>query len=88
VRRMRAAMARIFEEYAAILTPAAPGPPPPGLATTGDPVCNAPWTALGVPAIAIPLPGEGPPLGLQVAGAWGRDDALVTLAAELERSMI
>ncbi len=88
VRRMRAAMARIFEEYTAILTPAAPGPPPPGLATTGDPVCNAPWTALGVPAISIPLPGEGPPLGLQAAGAWGRDDALVTLAAELERSMI
>jgi Asp-tRNA(Asn)/Glu-tRNA(Gln) amidotransferase A subunit family amidase len=88
VREMRAAIARIFEEYAAILTPAAPGPPPLGLATTGDPVCNAPWTALGVPAIAIPLPGEGPPLGLQIAGAWGRDDALAALAAELERSMI
>jgi Asp-tRNA(Asn)/Glu-tRNA(Gln) amidotransferase A subunit family amidase len=88
VRDMRAAMCELFGEYAAILTPAAPGPPPPGLAGTGDPVCNAPWTALGVPAISIPLPGPAPPLGLQVAAAWGQDDSLVALAAQIERSMI
>ena len=88
VQAMRTEIARIFEEYAAILTPAAPGPPPHGLGSTGDPVCNAPWTALGVPAIAVPLPGGGPPLGLQITAAWGEDDALVALAAELERSMI
>ena len=45
-----------------ILTPAAPGPAPAGLEGTGDPSPNAPWTALGVPAIAVPLPGEGGPL--------------------------
>ena len=27
---------------------------------------------------------EGAPLGLQITGAWGRDDALVNVAAELE----
>ena len=41
-------------------------------------------TALGVPAIAVPLPVEGAPLGVQLTAGWGRDDALVAVAAELE----
>ena len=85
---MRGAVAQIFEEYDAILTPAASGPPPRGLESTGDPSPNAPWTALGVPAISIPLPGRRLPEGLQVAAAWNFDDVLVALAAEIERSMI
>ncbi len=88
VSEMRAAIAQIFEEYDAILTPAAPGPPPRGLESTGDPAPNAPWTALGVPAISIPIPERTLPEGLQVTAAWNLDDALVGLAAEIERSMI
>ena len=60
------------------------GPAPAGLESTGDPSHNAPWTALGVPAISVPLPVERGPLGVQMAAAWGRDDALVAVAAELE----
>ena len=83
--RMRGVVAQIFWEYPAILTPAAAGPAPAGLESTGDPAYNAPWTALGVPAISVPLPGDGAPLGLQMSAAWGRDDALVSVAAQAEQ---
>jgi Asp-tRNA(Asn)/Glu-tRNA(Gln) amidotransferase A subunit family amidase len=80
---MRAEISALFWDYPVILTPAA-GPAPAGYATTGDPSANAPWTALGVPAISVPLPVEGAPLGIQLTAAWGRDDALVAVAAQLE----
>ena len=79
VTRMRPAMAALFREYQAILTPAATGPAPEGLSSTGDPAANAPWTALGVPTISIPLAVEGAPLGLQLAAGWGEDDALIAM---------
>ena len=85
VAQMRAAVAQIFWEYPAILTPAAAGPAPEGLESTGDPAHNAPWTALGVPAISVPLPVDGAPLGLQITAAWGRDDALISVAAQAEQ---
>jgi len=85
VAHMRGAVAQIFWEYPVILTPAAGGPAPQGFASTGDPACNAPWTALGVPAISVPLPVAGAPLGLQITAAWGRDDALISVAAQAER---
>jgi Asp-tRNA(Asn)/Glu-tRNA(Gln) amidotransferase A subunit family amidase len=78
-------VAQIFWEYPAILTPAAAGAAPAGLESTGDPAHNAPWTALGVPAISVPLAAGGPPLGLQMTAAWGRDDALISVAAQAER---
>jgi Asp-tRNA(Asn)/Glu-tRNA(Gln) amidotransferase A subunit family amidase len=84
VESMRVELSSILWDYPAILTPAAAGPAPAGLATTGDPSHNAPWTALGVPAISVPLPVEGAPLGVQMAAGWGRDDALVAVAAQLE----
>ena len=85
VEQTRREMSRIFWEYPAIVSPAATGPAPAGLSSTGDPALNAPWTALGVPAISVPLPVPGAPLGLQINAAWGRDDALVAVAAHAER---
>jgi len=84
VEQMKVEVSSIFWDYPAILTPAAAGPAPEGLSTTGDPSPNAPWTALGVPAISVPLPVEGGPLGIQMTAGWGRDDALVAVAAQLE----
>jgi Asp-tRNA(Asn)/Glu-tRNA(Gln) amidotransferase A subunit family amidase len=81
---MKVELSSILWDYPAILTPAAAGPAPAGLAGTGDPSHNAPWTALGVPAISVPLPVEGAPLGVQMAAGWGRDDALIAVAAQLE----
>jgi amidase len=84
VENMKVAVSSVFWDYPVILTPAAAGAAPAGLSSTGDPAHNAPWTALGVPAISVPLPVDGAPLGIQMAAAWGRDDALVAVAAQLE----
>jgi len=80
VEHMKLQLDLIFREYPAILTPAAPGPAPAGLTSTGDPVHNAPWTALGTPSISIPLPVQGARLGMQIAAAWGQDAALLGMA--------
>src|SRR5262249_47279620 len=50
----RRLFAEIFRSTPVILTPAAPGPAPLGLSSTGDPRMNAPWTAMGNPAVSIP----------------------------------
>jgi Asp-tRNA(Asn)/Glu-tRNA(Gln) amidotransferase A subunit family amidase len=87
VRAMRDMVAEYFARYTAILSPAATGPAPAGLESTGDPANNAAWTALGVPAIAVPLPVDGPPLGLQIVAAWDGDDELTALAAAVEQRL-
>lgn len=77
-------MAELFGQYPVVLTPAAPGPAPLGLSSTGDSRMNAPWTALGVPALTVPLPEPGPPLGLQMTAAWSGEDLLLAAAVEVE----
>jgi Asp-tRNA(Asn)/Glu-tRNA(Gln) amidotransferase A subunit family amidase len=47
---------------------------------------NAPWTALGCPAITIPRP-VFPPVGLQIAAAPAKDAELLAFAVELEATM-
>jgi Asp-tRNA(Asn)/Glu-tRNA(Gln) amidotransferase A subunit family amidase len=78
-------MSRQFESTPVILVPSAAGPAPLGLASTGDPVFNAPWTALGTPAISIPMKAEGLPLGLQLTADRGHDAALLEAAVAMER---
>lgn len=65
------------------LAPAAPGPAPRGLDSTGDPVMNLPWTHSGLPAVSLPAgqAGNGLPLGLQVIGRWQADESLLGWAA-------
>ena len=79
VASMRGRLARIFEDFDVIVSPAATGPAPAGYETTGDPSANAPWTALGVPAISVPTF----PVGTQLTAAWNNDDALVAFAATM-----
>ena len=82
-------MSELFRVHAVLATPAAPGSAPEGLASTGDPRLNSPWTALGVPAISVPMPvGDGLPLGLQLVAATGADSALLAVAAEVETSLL
>ena len=69
-----------------ILLPAATGPAPLGLASTGDSRMNAPWTALGTPAISIPIPvAAGLPLGLQLTADHGQDARVIRTAVHLEQ---
>jgi Asp-tRNA(Asn)/Glu-tRNA(Gln) amidotransferase A subunit family amidase len=81
----RVRIAEIFKSTPVILTPAATGPAPLGLSTTGDPAMNAPWTALGTPAISIPMPiASGLPLGLQMTADLGQDSSLLRAAIQLQ----
>jgi Asp-tRNA(Asn)/Glu-tRNA(Gln) amidotransferase A subunit family amidase len=76
----------LFRATPVILTPAAVGPAPLGLASTGDPRMNAPWTALGTPAISIPMPvPSGLPLGLQLTVDHGEDARVLHTAVRLQR---
>ncbi|MBL8179193.1 MAG: amidase [Bryobacterales bacterium] len=75
-------MAGLFQTFPVILSAAAPGPPPKGLASTGSPRCNAIWTGLHTPAISIPIPvAPQLPMGLQMAAAPGNDALLISAAA-------
>jgi Asp-tRNA(Asn)/Glu-tRNA(Gln) amidotransferase A subunit family amidase len=78
----------VHESTPVILVPAATGPAPLGLALTGDARMNSPWTALGTPAITVPMPvGSALPLGLQLTAARGQD-ARVIRAAVRVRAML
>ncbi len=83
--RYGASLADIFDEYDAILTPAAPGIAPKGLAATGDPAFCTLWTLTGLPSLALPLlaGAGGLPLGVQLVGAPGRDARLLRTATAL-----
>lgn len=66
------------------LCPAAKGPAPRGLESTGDPVMNLPWTQSGLPAIVVPAGFVGHlPVGVQIVGEWWGDEALLALATQL-----
>lgn len=82
--RMR--FAEIFKSTPVILTPAAVGSAPLGLRTTGDPRMDAPWTALGTPAISVPMPvGTFLPLGLQLTADLNQDARLLHAAVTVQR---
>jgi Asp-tRNA(Asn)/Glu-tRNA(Gln) amidotransferase A subunit family amidase len=81
----KASMTELYKATPVILVPSATGPAPRGLASTGDARMNAPWTALGTPAISIPLPaGDGLPLGLQLTADHGEDARVLRTAVRLQ----
>jgi Asp-tRNA(Asn)/Glu-tRNA(Gln) amidotransferase A subunit family amidase len=88
VAECRVTVAALYKDTPVILVPAAPGPAPLGLSTTGDARMNYPWTALGTPAISIPM-GEtnGLPLGLQLTANPGDDARLLGAATSVEESL-
>jgi Asp-tRNA(Asn)/Glu-tRNA(Gln) amidotransferase A subunit family amidase len=72
----------VFDEYDAIVTPAAPGEAPRGLASTGNPIFCTLWTYLGTPALTLPLlqSPAGMPLGVQLVGRRHNDARLLRTA--------
>jgi Asp-tRNA(Asn)/Glu-tRNA(Gln) amidotransferase A subunit family amidase len=68
--------------------PAAAGPAPEGLGSTGDPSLQLPWTHAGLPVVTLPwgAASNGLPLGLQLVGRFMDDERLLAWAARLERS--
>jgi Asp-tRNA(Asn)/Glu-tRNA(Gln) amidotransferase A subunit family amidase len=86
VAECKARMTEVFKATPVILVPAATGSAPLGLASTGDPRMNAPWTALGTPAISVPLPvSNALPLGLQLTANHGQDASVIRTAVRLAR---
>lgn len=84
-----AALDRLFSRFDAILTPAAPGPAPASLDTTGSPVFNGLWTLCGTPAITVPAleAPNGLPMGIQLVGPRGGDGRLLRTANWLVRRL-
>ncbi|HMM86029.1 amidase [Azohydromonas sp.] len=75
-------LAPAFERFDALLTPAAPGEAPAGLASTGDPIMCTLWTATGLPAVTLPLlrGAHGLPIGVQLVARRGGDARLLRTA--------
>ena len=87
--RLNAALDPLIQEYDALITPAAPGPAPAGLDSTGSPIFCTIWTLCGVPAVTLPLltSTTGLPMGVQLVAAKGNDRRLLQVAAWLEGRM-
>jgi Asp-tRNA(Asn)/Glu-tRNA(Gln) amidotransferase A subunit family amidase len=85
---LNASLDHVFDEYDAILTPAAPGPAPRGLDSTGNPAFCTIWTYLGTPAVTLPLlqSEEGMPIGVQLIARRGNDARLLRTARWLART--
>ena len=70
------------EEIELWVCPAATGPAPVGLNSTGDSNMNLPWTHAGMPAITLPAgrAQNGMPLGLQLVAPFEADEQLLAWA--------
>lgn len=80
------AFERLFQSVDCLMTFAAPGEAPRGLASTGSVMFNGVLTALGVPCLTLPVM-EGPaglPVGIQLVGGMGRDWPLLRAARQIE----
>jgi len=89
IRRCRQEMAAVAATLDGVLTFAAPGEAPEGLASTGDSVFNRIWTALAVPCLSLPAgTGEmGLPLAVQWVGFEGQDAETLATAAAIEAAL-
>jgi Asp-tRNA(Asn)/Glu-tRNA(Gln) amidotransferase A subunit family amidase len=78
----------VFDEYDAILTPAALGPAP-AIESTGSPIFCSTWSLLGTPAISLPLltSEAGLPIGVQLVGRRGNDARLLRTARSLVNTL-
>jgi aspartyl-tRNA(Asn)/glutamyl-tRNA(Gln) amidotransferase subunit A len=85
-RRYQRDMSRLFESFDVLVSPAARGPAPEGISTTGDPIMNGPWTLCDFPVMTLPhAVGEnGLPIGIQLTGPPLGEGKLLAIAAQIE----
>jgi Asp-tRNA(Asn)/Glu-tRNA(Gln) amidotransferase A subunit family amidase len=88
-RLLRHDMTQVFQGVDFLLMPAAPGPAPRDLTTTGDPSFSALASFTGLPAITIPsgLNTAGMPLAIQLLGPAFADDRLLAAARWCEATL-
>ena len=83
-----AAVARVLDQHAAILTLSSTGPAPISLASTGNAIFNGMWTLLGVPCISLPLMTVGGmPFGFQLVGKRRDEARLLATARWIEEAL-
>ena len=84
--KLRSDLAAQISGFDAVLTLPAFGEAPKGLGFTGKAEYCAPWTLLGVPAVALPagFGRNGLPLGVQVVGAYRQDYRTLRVAKWIE----
>jgi len=85
-RKYQREMARLFEHFDVLMTPAAKGAAPRGIETTGDPVMNGPWTLTNFPTMTLPhaLTTDGLPIGVQLTGPPMKEGLLLEIAKSIE----
>lgn len=90
--QLRTELETLMEQCAIDLwvSPAAPGPAPEGIASTGNPIMNLPWTHAGMPAMTLPAghAANGLPLGLQFVAATMADEKLISWAEKLAELLV
>jgi Asp-tRNA(Asn)/Glu-tRNA(Gln) amidotransferase A subunit family amidase len=90
--RLREQLQALMAEYRidAWISPAAPGPAPKGIESTGDPAMNLPWTHSGLPTIGLPSgwSANDLPLGIQLTGSWYGDERLLAEAVAVHRALM
>jgi aspartyl-tRNA(Asn)/glutamyl-tRNA(Gln) amidotransferase subunit A len=84
-RKYQAEMAKLFEKFDALMTPAAPGTAP-DPTTTGDPVMNGPWTLADFPTMTVPhaLGATGLPIAVQLSAAPLNEGLLLEIGKTVE----
>jgi Asp-tRNA(Asn)/Glu-tRNA(Gln) amidotransferase A subunit family amidase len=87
--RARRSLMKVFDEVDVILTFAAPGAAPKGLASTGDARFNRLWTLMGVPCVTVPatISEGGLPVGVQVIARFGDDAGALEAARFVEHAL-
>ncbi|MDE2887073.1 MAG: amidase [Gemmatimonadota bacterium] len=75
-----------FEGVDLLLTPATPSPAPSGLASTGNPAFNSPWSYAGLPTIVLPAvcSSDGLPAGIQLVARPFAESRLLSISAWCE----
>jgi amidase len=87
---LRRAFDELLKEHRFLITPVLSGPPPVlgqrgGIRLT---LLTAPVNLAGLPALALPLHGQGYPMALQVIGPAGSEEELLGFGAIAERATI
>ena len=87
--RARRSLAKVFDDVDVLLTFAAPGAAPKGLASTGDARFNRLWTLMGVPCVTVPahVAVGGLPVGVQVIARFGDDAGALNAARFIEEAL-
>ena len=87
--KARAALSEILKDVDVLLALSAPGVPPKGLDSTGDPRFNQLWTLLGTPCVNVPayVVDGNLPVGVQAIADYGDDAKAIAAARFIERAL-